>query len=253
MSKQISGVVVAVVTDTGDPTNRHRVQIRIASKSSVSSAWARAVGSCHLGVGDEVLVAFEEGDVRQPFVIGALSNNSPSTTADDPGVIRLPTGSTLKGFDNSCDHRNVKNVLQQLSSYLAAVECQNKILLLMKPLIEVINEFPSPSPGTLAQFSAAATDLVPCLEVTLPARMVPFVRDLLCVTLKSLELLIDARISQADRSAAIVSIQGVLDLAEPYFDAVGVLPIKLATTGDEADLTLDISVLRSTTDALGGC
>lgn len=76
------GLYVAEVTSIQDPENRGRVKIRYPGvASSEESGWARLVavgGGTDRGnvfvpeVQDEVLVAFEGGDPRQPVVIGGL-------------------------------------------------------------------------------------------------------------------------------------------------------------------------------------
>jgi phage protein D/phage baseplate assembly protein gpV len=77
-----SGLVVGEVTSINDPDERGRVKVRFSGLSSQEeSAWCRLVavgGGTKRGmvfipeVGDEVLVGFENGDVRQPVVIGGL-------------------------------------------------------------------------------------------------------------------------------------------------------------------------------------
>ena len=81
---RVYGVVVGVVTDNQDPDGRHRVRVRMPwlSGSDVSH-WARVAtpmagngrGAYFLPeVDDEVLVAFEHGNVDHPFVVGSLWN-----------------------------------------------------------------------------------------------------------------------------------------------------------------------------------
>jgi uncharacterized protein involved in type VI secretion and phage assembly len=78
------GVDVALVTDVKDPNKAGRVKIcfpRLPGKPE--STWARVVQPA-AGAGrgfywipevnDEVLVAFENGDVHRPYVLGALWN-----------------------------------------------------------------------------------------------------------------------------------------------------------------------------------
>ena len=77
-----AGLVVGEVTSINDPDKRGRVKVRFSGLSSKDeSAWCRLVavgGGKTRGmvfipeVGDEVLVGFENGDVRQPVVIGGL-------------------------------------------------------------------------------------------------------------------------------------------------------------------------------------
>jgi phage protein D/phage baseplate assembly protein gpV len=80
----IHGVVPAIVTDVNDPEKRCRVKVRFPWLSDgYSTDWVRTVqlsagnrrGGMFLPeVNDEVLVAFEQGDIRRPYVIGGLYN-----------------------------------------------------------------------------------------------------------------------------------------------------------------------------------
>ena len=90
----IAGVVTGVVTDAGDPNSlgRVKVQFQWLSEDYVSD-WARVAmpgagpsrGVVWLPeVGDEVLVAFEHGDVRRPMVLGGFWNST--DTAPPYGV-----------------------------------------------------------------------------------------------------------------------------------------------------------------------
>src|SRR5262249_39229390 len=92
------GVVVGVVTNNQDPDDMHRVKVRFPwlSKDTerVESNWARVAapmtgrgrGQYFLPeVDDEVLVAFEHGQIDHPFVIGSLWNGQdtpPDSNAD---------------------------------------------------------------------------------------------------------------------------------------------------------------------------
>ncbi|HEX8144693.1 MAG TPA: phage baseplate assembly protein V [Pyrinomonadaceae bacterium] len=81
---KIFGVVVGVVTNIQDPEKLGRVKVRFPWLSAEDeSYWARIAvlmagkerGTFFLPeVDDEVLVAFELGDVRFPYVLGALWN-----------------------------------------------------------------------------------------------------------------------------------------------------------------------------------
>ncbi|HEX6745747.1 MAG TPA: phage baseplate assembly protein V [Longimicrobium sp.] len=99
---RIYGVVTAVVTDNKDPDGLGRVKLRFPWLADEDeSAWA-PVASPMAGnergiwflpeVEDEVLVAFLHGDLRQPFVLGALWNGKdkpPETNSDGNNDIRL--------------------------------------------------------------------------------------------------------------------------------------------------------------------
>lgn len=80
----IDGVVVALVTNNDDPDKGGRVKLKFPwLADDYESDWARLVS---LGAGpdsgavwlpevnDEVLVAFEFGDIRRPYVVGGLWN-----------------------------------------------------------------------------------------------------------------------------------------------------------------------------------
>jgi uncharacterized protein involved in type VI secretion and phage assembly len=95
--KKFSGVYPAVVIANVDPANSGRVQVRLPQLSGPGQegyeAWAR-IATLMAGknrgtwfipdVQDEVLVAFEGGDSRHPYVLGALWSdiNSPPETVD---------------------------------------------------------------------------------------------------------------------------------------------------------------------------
>ncbi|HVF50660.1 MAG TPA: phage baseplate assembly protein V [Pyrinomonadaceae bacterium] len=94
-SHRINGVVVGVVTNTQDPEAMGRVKVKFPWLSDTDeSTWARIAapmagkerGFYFLPeVDDEVLVAFEHGDLRFPYVLGALWNgkDAPPEKNDD--------------------------------------------------------------------------------------------------------------------------------------------------------------------------
>ena len=89
---RITGVVTGVVTNVADDEGLHRVRVRFPWLSDKEeSAWAR-VATPMAGperglyilpeVDDEVLVAFEHGDPRFPYVIGSLWNSGAKPPAE---------------------------------------------------------------------------------------------------------------------------------------------------------------------------
>ncbi|WP_018259000.1 phage baseplate assembly protein V [Halomicrobium katesii] len=80
----IQGVVVAIVTNNEDPKDMGRVKLRYPWRDADDeSYWARIAtpmsgdqyGTYFLPeVDDEVLVAFENGDIHKPYVVGSLWN-----------------------------------------------------------------------------------------------------------------------------------------------------------------------------------
>ncbi|HSM23283.1 MAG TPA: VgrG-related protein [Anaerolineaceae bacterium] len=87
-SNRIDGVVTALVTNLEDPDKLGRVQVKFPwlpkdKSAELSSTWAR-IASIGAGndrgifilpeINDEVLVAFEHGDMNFPYVVGSLWN-----------------------------------------------------------------------------------------------------------------------------------------------------------------------------------
>jgi uncharacterized protein involved in type VI secretion and phage assembly len=94
------GVYPALVSDINDPEAQGRVKVRLPwspdTSGSFYEAWARIatlMGGNNRGswfipdVNDEVVIAFEGGDVRRPCVIGGLWNGSdtPPESMDGAG------------------------------------------------------------------------------------------------------------------------------------------------------------------------
>jgi len=112
--EKINGVSLATVINNVDPTGEARVQLILPWLPGVMP-WAR-VASTMAGmlrglffmpqIGDEVLVCFNQGDIREPFVIGALWNtiDRPPTLLPTDAVtqrkIRTPSGHELS-FDET--------------------------------------------------------------------------------------------------------------------------------------------------------
>jgi phage baseplate assembly protein gpV len=105
------GVVTGMVINLADPLTLGRVQVTIPSIDSADlSSWARVAtpmtgvlsGTYFIpSIGDEVLIAFEHGDVNAPYIIGSLWNAMhpppfPSPLIEER-VIRTPLGNQI-GF-----------------------------------------------------------------------------------------------------------------------------------------------------------
>ena len=260
-----NGVATAVVSEIKDPAGLGRIRIQLPVHAGDGKEWARVVSPLGLSltaigfdVGDEVVVAFESGDVARPIVLGHLWNgaDAPPESADAQ-TVQLPTGATLHPIvaagTASTGCGMTADLQRQTAPWLASAECVLKILALLKPLIDLINQLPSPSPSSLQAFDKAAIDLAPCFLMGTPAGAIPLVRDLLCLSGRSLECLRDQSASASDVSRAAAGVQGVLDLGGPFFSRAGVTPFRLSVLSDPGALDSDISALRSTADALGGC
>ena len=96
-----AGVVIGQVSDNNDPEKLGRVKVTLPWLSDdYVSAWARTV---HAGagkdrgtlilpeVGDEVLVIFEQGDLRRPYILGGLYNGVDQP--DSKGIEPIDSGS----------------------------------------------------------------------------------------------------------------------------------------------------------------
>jgi phage baseplate assembly protein gpV len=122
---RIYGVALATVINNIDLLGEGRVQVNLPWMPGYMP-WARvAVLSAGMlrgtyfipQIGDEVLVAFNQGDVREPFIIGSLWNTldrPPALLQTDPvskRLIRTPTGQQVV-FDDLLQTVTVTNTLQ---------------------------------------------------------------------------------------------------------------------------------------------
>ena len=97
---RIYGVVVGIVTNNKDDSGAYRVKVRFpwlpngdeSGQSSQESDWCRVCTfmagngmgfNCLPEVGDEVLVAFEHGDIMRPYVVGSLWNKNDAAILDN--------------------------------------------------------------------------------------------------------------------------------------------------------------------------
>lgn len=108
--QRIYGVTIGMVINNLDPMKQARVQVKLPWLPGFEP-WARVaalMAGMNRGtyfmpmVGDEVLVAFNHGDVRDPFVIGGLWNSTDfppilsPTDAFNKRLIRSPLGHTIE-------------------------------------------------------------------------------------------------------------------------------------------------------------
>lgn len=101
-SQRLCGVVIGIVTNNQDPDNLGRIKVKFPWLSDQDeSDWAR-IASPMAGknrglyflpeVEDEVLVAFEQGDMRFPYILGALWNGKdtpPLNNSDGKNHVRV--------------------------------------------------------------------------------------------------------------------------------------------------------------------
>lgn len=112
------GVYAALVTDVADPDGQGRVRVKLPwsgdAGGSGYEAWARvatAMAGDGRGTwlvpdpGDEVLVAFEAGDTRRPYVVGALWNgrDAPPERMDGAGTNAVKSITSRNGVTVTLD------------------------------------------------------------------------------------------------------------------------------------------------------
>ena len=120
LQPRYNGAVIGVVTNTDDPNHWGRVKVKFPwMTEEAESEWARVMG---VGAGpeaglffipdvdDEVLVLFEQGDFRRPYVIGGLWNGQDAPPPEVPGsgqerplvrTWRSRTGHHITVYDNA--------------------------------------------------------------------------------------------------------------------------------------------------------
>lgn len=124
---RIAGVMVGIVTKNDSANDKDKpgaglVKVKIPAIGMAESNWAR-IASFMAGkergafflpeVEDEVLVAFENGDVNKPYIIGALWNGKdlpPETNSDGKNntrVIKSRSGHTVQFFDKKDEEKIV--------------------------------------------------------------------------------------------------------------------------------------------------
>jgi phage protein D len=111
----VFGVVIAMVTDVNDPDHLGRVKLKFPWLSEDYESWWCRITQIGAGadrgglwlpeVNDEVLVAFEHGDTRRPYVVGQLFNGVDKPKLGD-GLIDGSTGAVKRrGFISKLGHQ----------------------------------------------------------------------------------------------------------------------------------------------------
>ncbi len=87
-----NGLIIGLVTSLEDPESLGRVKVQYPTLNKQESDWARLVtlmagkdrGIFYCPeVGDEVLVGFEKGDPRQPYILGSVWSQTDTPPAND--------------------------------------------------------------------------------------------------------------------------------------------------------------------------
>lgn len=136
---RIYGVVVGIVTNNKDTEKLGRVKVKIPRLSGEDeSNWARVTsfmagkerGAFFLPeVDDEVLVAFEYGDINMPYVIGSLWNGKdvpPENNSDGKNnirVIRSRSGHVIT-LDDSDGSEQIK-IMDKTQKNMIIIDAKN--------------------------------------------------------------------------------------------------------------------------------
>lgn len=136
---RIYGVVVGIVTNNKDTEKLGRVKVKIPRLSGEDeSNWARVIsfmagkerGAFFLPeVDDEVLVAFEYGDINMPYVIGSLWNGKdvpPENNSDGKNnirVIRSRSGHVIT-LDDSDGSEQIK-IMDKTEKNMIIIDAKN--------------------------------------------------------------------------------------------------------------------------------
>ena len=127
--------LVGIVTDNKDPSGWGRVRVKFPTlnpetdSTGHSSWWARVVGvgagkdrgfHCLPEINDEVLVAFEHGDIHRPYVIGGVWNGMDATpdTIDDT----IPPSAGGKGGGKGGGKVRLRTIKTRTGHFLQFVE-----------------------------------------------------------------------------------------------------------------------------------
>ena len=112
MSRQ-DGVMVGTVRDVNDPAGQGRIRVEFPWLGGQTQSYWAAIAAPMAGpsrgmffmpeVDDEVLVAFDRGDVNHPYVIGFLWNGQdmPPSTSVRERMIKTVNGHAIRFLDST--------------------------------------------------------------------------------------------------------------------------------------------------------
>ena len=108
-----AGVMVGTVRDVNDPNGEGRIRVEFGWMGGNSQSYWAAIAAPMAGGGrgaffmpevdDEVLVAFDRGDVNHPYIIGFLWNghDRPPSTSVRERMIRSVNGHAIRFLDST--------------------------------------------------------------------------------------------------------------------------------------------------------
>lgn len=149
----ILGVVSGVVTNNQDPDGLGRIKVKLPRISEEDeSNWARVIsfmagqdrGAFYLPeVDDEVLVAFEYGDINRPYVIGSLWNGVDTPPADNGDgennirVIKSRSGHVVR-FDDTDGAEKIEIIDKSEKNLVTIDTSENKITISSDQDIDIL-------------------------------------------------------------------------------------------------------------------
>jgi uncharacterized protein involved in type VI secretion and phage assembly len=142
MKKPENGIVIGTVIDLNDPEKLGRVKLKLPQYDDQVSTWARVAAPMagskrgfffRPELSDEVLVGFENGEVRRPYVLGALwskVDNPPQHDNDETKnnwrIIVSRSGHLLK-FDDTDGSERIEIVDKSNSLKITFDSASSKI------------------------------------------------------------------------------------------------------------------------------
>jgi len=154
-SDRIYGVVVGIVTNNQDPDGMGRVKVKFPWLSDQNESWWARIATVMAGssrgsyflpeVNDEVMVAFEHGDVRFPYVLGALWNgkDSPPTTNSDGQnnirVIKSRSGHVVR-LDDTNGNEKIQVIDKTGSNSITIQSSDNSITITANGTVKIVGQ-----------------------------------------------------------------------------------------------------------------
>lgn len=154
-SSRIYGVVVGIVTNNKDPDGMGRVKVKFPWLSDQDESWWARIATVMAGssrgsyflpeVNDEVMIAFEHGDVRFPYVLGALWNgkDSPPTTNSDGQnnirVIKSRSGHIVR-LDDTNGNEKIEVIDKTGSNSITIGSSDNSITITANGKVKIVGQ-----------------------------------------------------------------------------------------------------------------
>ena len=256
---RIPGVVTGIVTSNNDPEKLGRVQVKYPwlpkmNSSELSSCWARLTfvgGGSDRGivflpeVNDEVLLAFENGDMSSPYVLGVLYNGKDKLPK---GTAELIDAGTKKVNQRVIVSRSGHKIIMDDSSGKEMITIQDKTGKNKIEIDSTKNEFKIISEGKLDLQSKGDLTLTTDGKLTLKAK-----QNMSASTDAAMELKAQKTINvNATQSATIKANQSVEISGNQKVDLkAGTSELALQTAGAELK-GVKVDVKANTQLALGG-